>query len=508
MKNYNKKSSKTRIKSKTVPISDEFSYDKSILSRSISAGLFIVDRDMKVRWQNTILDSWFKKLDRDQGKNCYKVYRDMDTACTDCPAIKVFENGYQNCSRIHSDAAAKGQDSTSFKVTAIPVMAKNGSIDSAIVLLENVTDVINLDSRLTGRLSTVTKELDLLSELDRQFITLQDVSLDNILKQCAGTAQVLLGSKVCNLRLIDDSRNTVVSKTTYGLGKEYFKGAHLWEEISGMVVLAKRPIVIKDLNKWKYANSRELFKKRGLHSALSVPIVLKKKIVGTLTVYDKRKGAFLNSDRRRLSYFANHVAILLDNVNTHKEVFISYVNSIKSLVSAIEAKDFYTKGHSEKVTKFALDIAEAIGISDEERQMLTYCGRLHDIGKIGIPDSILNKPGPLTPEERKEIQLHPLKSVEILSDLKFLEKGIPIIRHHHERYDGRGYPDGLKGKEIPYLARILVCADSFDAMTSDRAYKAKKSIKEALCEIEENRASQFDPEISDIFIGVIEDLYL
>jgi putative nucleotidyltransferase with HDIG domain len=198
----------------------------------------------------------------------------------------------------------------------------------------------------------------------------------------------------------------------------------------------------------------------------------------------------------------------LDDIKTHKEIHRSYLNTIKSLVTAVEARDTYTRGHSEKVTKFALDIANALGLSKEDKLMLIYCGRLHDIGKIGISDAILNKPGPLTMSERAEVQLHPVRAVEMLSHLKFLERGIPAIRHHHERYDGKGYPDGLKGKDIPLLARILGCADAFDAMTSDRAYRKKMDLDIVLRELKTNRGKQFDPDVLDAFMSTlnIEDI--
>jgi len=182
---------------------------------------------------------------------------------------------------------------------------------------------------------------------------------------------------------------------------------------------------------------------------------------------------------------------------------MSHINTIKALAAAVEARDAYTMGHSEKVTKYALDIAHVMKITKENKVMLSYCGRLHDIGKIAISDSILSKKDILTKEERKEIEKHPIKGVEILSKLKFLENSVPIIKYHHERYDGKGYPEGIKGGEIPLLSRIIGCADAFDAMTSDRAYRSKMSLEKALKELKINRGKQFDPEIIDIFIALV-----
>ena len=142
------------------------------------------------------------------------------------------------------------------------------------------------------------------------------------------------------------------------------------------------------------------------------------------------------------------------------------------LARAVEAKSPYTKGHSDRVTELAVALAEAAGLSAAERALLQRGGILHDIGKIGIPDAILNKPGPLTPEERKVIEQHPVEGVKIIEGMESLRDVVPLIRWHHERLDGRGYPDGLKGDAIPYMVRILSVADVYDALHSARPYRA------------------------------------
>src|SRR5262249_13852048 len=142
------------------------------------------------------------------------------------------------------------------------------------------------------------------------------------------------------------------------------------------------------------------------------------------------------------------------------------------LARAVEAKSPFTKGHSDRVTAFALALAEAVGVSAAERELLQRGGVLHDIGKISIPDAILNKPGALTPEERVVIEQHPAQGGKIIEPLESLRDTVPLIRWHHERLDGRGYPDGLKGDQIPHLVRILAVADVYDALLSERPYRA------------------------------------
>lgn len=176
---------------------------------------------------------------------------------------------------------------------------------------------------------------------------------------------------------------------------------------------------------------------------------------------------------------------------------------IDTLVAAIESKDLYSRGHSQKVTAFALDIARAIHLSSDDLSILSYAGRLHDIGKMAVPGMILNKKTPLTAGEWEEIKLHPVRGVEMLSNFMFAEGFIPIIKHHHERYDGKGYPDGLIGEEIPLLARILGCADAFDAMISNRVYRPRMSLEYAIRELILNKGKQFDPRIVDVFIETI-----
>ncbi|MFA4842546.1 MAG: HD-GYP domain-containing protein [Candidatus Omnitrophota bacterium] len=187
-----------------------------------------------------------------------------------------------------------------------------------------------------------------------------------------------------------------------------------------------------------------------------------------------------------------------------KELHKNYFDTVHALVLAEEARDPYMHGHTERVTEYALSIARGLNLAEHEIELLRYAAEVHDIGKISIPDFILSKPGKLTPAERAIIELHPAKGAEMLEPLEFLKPALPIVRHHHEHYDGTGYPDRLQRERIPVLARILACADSFDAMTSDRPYRNQKlTVEEALAEIKNNSGSQFDPHIANSFIRSI-----
>ncbi len=177
----------------------------------------------------------------------------------------------------------------------------------------------------------------------------------------------------------------------------------------------------------------------------------------------------------------------------------SYLDSVKVLAEAIDAKDPYTRGHSDRVRKMSIRLATHLGFAEDQLENLEYGALLHDIGKIGIKDEILQKHGALTPEEYHYIQEHPLIGVKILEDVDYFRDKVQMIRHHHEHFDGSGYPDGLAGEGIPIEARIIAIPDAFDAMTSMRPHREAMSLEEVLSEMERCRGKQFDPQVLDLF---------
>jgi len=179
-----------------------------------------------------------------------------------------------------------------------------------------------------------------------------------------------------------------------------------------------------------------------------------------------------------------------------------YVRSIDALIKALEAKDIYTRGHSQRVTMYSVAIGKAMRLQPEQIEILRQAAVLHDLGKIGVREAILNKPGRLTPEEFQEITQHPVVSTRILQPIPFFRPLLPGILHHHERFDGKGYPDGIGGLDIPLESRIMSIADTFDAMTSTRAYRKALSLEEANQEILRCSGTQFDPEIVPVFLRV------
>ena len=178
----------------------------------------------------------------------------------------------------------------------------------------------------------------------------------------------------------------------------------------------------------------------------------------------------------------------------------AHLDSVKVLAEAIDAKDPYTRGHSERVRRMSLGIANHLGFAEEKLEVLEYGALLHDIGKIGIKDEVLQKPGALSTEEYQYIQEHPLIGAKIVEGIDFFKDKIPMIRHHHEHFNGSGYPDGLIGEDIPLEARIITIPDAFDAMTSPRPHRKALPLQDVLIELEKGKGRQFDPKILEIFL--------
>ncbi len=237
---------------------------------------------------------------------------------------------------------------------------------------------------------------------------------------------------------------------------------------------------------------------------LAVKIVHDRQEYGWLGLFSLNlREIFRQSELRLLTSMAEQVAAIIANTDLYQDMERFVVNMVKSLVHAIEAKDVYTRGHSERVNLYCMMMAEQLGLAEKEQETLHWASILHDVGKIGIPEQILNKPGSLTEGEFRSIQDHPTKGHNILTPIEQLSGSLPGILHHHERYDGKGYPHGLRGEEIPLTARIIAVADTFDAITSTRAYRPEKSFQEALEIIEEVSGSQLDPDVVELFMRLV-----
>lgn len=248
-----------------------------------------------------------------------------------------------------------------------------------------------------------------------------------------------------------------------------------------------------------------------LRSLMAVPLETESRVIGVLVLMHLHRGQdnhlieYNENHRSTVMAFAGQAALILDNTRLKIEYGRRdlYLKTITALTSAIDAKDTYTRNHSRNVARYAVALGEGLGLSSEELMNINYGAILHDIGKIGIPEVILNKPGRLAPDEFESIKMHPTIGVNILAPIDFLGEAVNIVRHHHERYDGRGYPDGLKGESIPYAARIVGIADAWDAMRSHRSYRRALTVEAAARELQEGSGGQFDGSMVNVFIDII-----
>ncbi|MDX2054950.1 MAG: response regulator [Polyangiaceae bacterium] len=245
---------------------------------------------------------------------------------------------------------------------------------------------------------------------------------------------------------------------------------------------------------------------RGAHSVLIVPLKMQQRLLGFIAVVSVTPSKrFEEGQRKLLSITASRAAAAIENARLYGDLQATFQQTIQSLANTIDKMDRYTAGHSQRVARYAVKLAGWIGLSPEEVETVRQAALMHDIGKIGCVMN-LNKPGKLTQDEYEVFKKHPAHGREILDPIRFLEPVIPGVHLHHERWDGRGYPLGLSGKNIPLIARIISVADTYDAMTSDRAYRRALPHEVTINEIERCSTLQFDPDMVGIFTENIDTL--
>ncbi len=238
---------------------------------------------------------------------------------------------------------------------------------------------------------------------------------------------------------------------------------------------------------------------------LFLPLVIKEECIGFMSVSGRPgNGTYSQDEIFLLKLVTEKVSSKIENRMLYESLYSSILHTLSSLIIAINRRDSYTEGHCGRVTSMSASLAEAMGLSDYKKHVLRIVGPVHDLGKIGIPDAILLKPGRLTAEEYEIMKDHSIYGEEIVKGFEILAEEAQVIRHHHERYDGKGYPDALASDNIPLCCRLIAVCDAYDAMTSDRPYKKALSRKDAMAEIERCAGSQFDPDVVSSFLGMQE----
>ncbi len=350
---------------------------------------------------------------------------------------------------------------------------------------------------LTQELVRSYEELAILYDLSSRLGT--QSRLDEICRIIEEEVQKVLPVTNLAILLVDEAQGLISSQYARSDQGKVHPPFHLkqGEGITGQVLETRAPRLVCDVE------SDPLFRKvtYPVRSLLCAPMIVQDKVIGTINASDRRSGEeFTSYDLKLLSAIASEAGIAIGNARLLTEMKNLFLSTVKSLVSAIDAKDDYTHRHSQRVARYSVAIAAEMGLSPNDQEEIQLAALLHDVGKIGTPEDILLKPGTLTKEEWLEMKKHPLHSVQILEQIKPFEKIARWVRHEHERYDGLGYPDGIKGDEIPMPSRIIAVADAYDAMTSDRHYRKRMSKAMALERIRQSSGTQFDPQVVKAFL--------
>jgi HD-GYP domain-containing protein (c-di-GMP phosphodiesterase class II) len=330
---------------------------------------------------------------------------------------------------------------------------------------------------------------------------------ENVLNYALEKIVKMMGAKAGNLRLFDKSSGNLVLKASYGVSKKYRNGKPslpVGASIAGLAYEKEKIYAVEDLRINNRYHSPEYAIKEGVSSLLSAPLTTSESKLGVCSIYFPEPRKFSQEETKFFSIFSGFLATFLTAQTLSYRLGQSYLDIAKSLIITLEEKDPYTRGHSERVKEYAVKIAEELKLSKTEIQILSDFSILHDIGKIIVDSSILNKPGKLNKEEWRIIKQHPVIGARMILPFDGLVSGIPLIKHHHERMDGKGYPDGLKGKSIPLLVQIMAVADAFDAMTSPRAYRNTLTIEDAKRQLLKNAANQFGRKVTTTMVSLIE----
>ncbi len=371
------------------------------------------------------------------------------------------------------------------------------------------TKKVGLD-RWMGKSDPIEEKVERLALLSH-FGQILNSTLDQkeIRRRAMEAATQLMKAEAGSLLLVDEGKQQLYFEVALGDREEDIKMIALkfGEGIAGWVAQNAKPLIVnspkKDPRFFKGVDERTEFKTRNI---ICVPVKVKEKTIGVLEAVNKRENRGFDKDD--LSLFislADQVAIALDNSRLYQEMEEMFFQTTDSLADAIEKRDPYTGGHTQRVTQYSLAIAKYLELKPLERKWLKITAVLHDIGKVGIEDRILRKPEPLSPEEFEMIKRHCTIGAEIIEHIRQLRESIPGVKSHHEQLDGTGYPDGLKGEEIPVLARIVSVADTFDAMTTDRPYRRGMGKEAAVQELQRCSGTQFDEKVVEGFLQAYQN---
>jgi HD-GYP domain-containing protein (c-di-GMP phosphodiesterase class II) len=358
------------------------------------------------------------------------------------------------------------------------------------------------------------KRLDLLHKVAQKAGSGSVTEVSNLLEQVLSMTQLTLRASASSVLLIDQEIPELYFRVVAGEAANELRQMRLSLDsgIAGWVARHVRPAIVNDVTRDERFNENT-DKVTGFvtKSILAVPLVTGEKVIGVLEVLNKDDGSGFNDrDLEVLTALASTdvlkilvltMATAINNVELYQAMLNGYKSTAKALVETVDAKDPYTYGHSQRVMEYALLGAIPLSLLPEELQSIEFGALLHDVGKIGINDSILRKPGGLTRKEWSAMHNHPFIGANIVGKVPSLHMARDVVLHHHERYDGNGYPEGLKGENISMGARLVAVADAFDTMTTDRSYRATLSADDALKELGKHVGTQFCPVAVEAFVS-------
>jgi len=335
----------------------------------------------------------------------------------------------------------------------------------------------------------------------------QTLDIDELIPRVFTEVNKAINAEAQSIWLVDEEAAVIRCRFATGQSSESLKGFAVplaSQSVVGASVSKKKSIIIEDAqNDKRHASSAD--KKTGFitRSLMTVPLVLEEKAIGAIQAVNKRGGQFFNKDDLEMfRSIADSAALAVNNAQLVADLQNSYDLTLDALSAALDLRDRETEGHSRRVVEYTSRLAEQIGLSKEEIKPIRRGALIHDVGKIGVPDAVLLKPGDLDAKERKIIERHPQAGYDMLAGIPFLQEEIKIIICHQEKWDGAGYPRGLKGEEINLGARLFMIADTFDAITSNRPYRKGRSYEVARKIIEEESGKQFDPKAVEAFLAV------
>jgi len=379
------------------------------------------------------------------------------------------------------------------------------------LLRQRFDEVTHLNIELTELNAELSQKVTMLKAINTATRTIVSVAdTRKVLEQTMTPIVEVFGFDRAMIMLVNEEGTFL--EYSYGVGespeameklRDYRVPLTRDQNLMVRVLKKGKPVLIRDVESAGLNPTNRILADFRPSSFIVCPLIAEDRVIGILGA--DRRGEHkrpTNSDLEFLSIFANNIATAFLRARLDEELKSSYVSAVRSLVLAIEEKDPYTRGHSERVASMAVRVARTLGLPETEIEYLQFGSILHDVGKIGIPESIVRSPKPLTTAEYKIIQKHPLKGVEILHPITFIKDHMYLVRNHHERWDGRGYPDGLVGEAIPLGAQIVAIADVYDAMTSSRPYRKGMPPKQAVREIQKNAGTQFSLRMTEAFLDV------